>query len=621
MAGPLKTANGDERVRVRVRVRRKRRRRRGNRLIRWLLLLLAVLAVVLFLDASYCVFSMGRDLRATRDALERGSTQIEAGDVEGAASSFAVAQVAATHADGVSRHPAMALAGLVPGVGDDLDAVRSLTTASDFAAQAGESLTLAAQAARWDGKRVPGIDPGGTIDLSVIRGATPALDRASVLLSRADAQLANLDTAPLFGPVRDAVTAARTLIGDRERLAERAATLTRLLPPFLGADGPRRYVILMMNLSDPRGAGGYPGSFGLLRVSHGTIGLQELEPTSVLGKVPAIDPPSPAYAKRYGPFGGLTTFIASTYSPDFPTTAKVFMRMWDASGRAPVDGIIAGDQVLLSSLVGVMGTVDSPAWPDPITTANAIQVLGADTFLTPSQERSNHWQSALGTALWRALLSRPLPPIPLTTALSSSVTQRHLQVFAARSAEEQQLVKLGVGGQLVMPADPLMVSWSGLVPSRTGFYAKTSIDYQATTQGDGTTRVTEAVTLTNTATSDPTQSILYGFIGDGYPLGTYSGLASVYLPEGATHVSSNGQSDVSFGQQEFGHRVMVQILTVDPGKSATTTISYTLPTGILHRDGLTLLPQPSLSPPDTTVRFDGRVAFSAPLTTTITLHP
>ena len=252
----------------------------------------------------------------------------------------------------------------------------------------------------------------------MIRDATPALDRASALFSRAGAELTSIRTEGLLGPVRDAVVAARTLIADRRRLAVRAAELTRLLPPFLGAEGPRRYVILMMNLSDPRGSGGYPGSFGVLRVAHGAIQLQDLEPTSVLGKVPAIDPPSKEYAKRYGPFGGLTTFIASTYSPDFPTTARVFMQMWEASGRPPLDGVIAGDQVLLSSLVGVMGTVDSPVWPDPITTANATQVLGADTFLTVSQQRSDHWQSALGTALWQALLSRPLPPVPLTAALS-----------------------------------------------------------------------------------------------------------------------------------------------------------------------------------------------------------
>ena len=79
--------------------------------------------------------------------------------MDGAAASFAAAQVSATHADGVSRHPAIALAGLIPGIHDDLQAVRSLTTASDLAAQAGESLTLAARAAGWDGERVPGSIP------------------------------------------------------------------------------------------------------------------------------------------------------------------------------------------------------------------------------------------------------------------------------------------------------------------------------------------------------------------------------------------------------------------------------------------------------------------------------
>jgi hypothetical protein len=360
----------------------------------------------------------------------------------------------------------------------------------------------------------------------------------------------------------------------------------------------------------------------LLSIDHGRIHLQDLDPTSTLGHVPAVAAPSDDYRRRYGPFGGLTTFISSTYSPDFPTAAQVFMRMWEASGREPIDGVIGGDSVLLSDLLGAIGPVQTPAWRRTITARNVSTALDAGTFRTTSQARSDRWQGAIGTTLWRALLTRPLPPVALGSALSLAASEQHLQMYTADPAQERLLNELGISGAIDLGPDPLLVSWSGLVPSRAGYFARKSIAYQAIAQPDGSTRVTMTLTLANAApTTISRESILLGFEGDGYPIGAYSGVASIYLPVDATKVSSSGDSEVSLTQHEFDHRVLVRVLTAKAGQSVATTISYTLPAGSLESDGLTLIPQPALSPTTVTVRFGDRVAFDGPLTTRTTLHP
>jgi Protein of unknown function (DUF4012) len=621
--GQLERGTTSDLVRVRVgRKRRKSRRRADGRVARWVLLGLAGVLLVLFLDASYTWFTLSRDLRSIREALQRGTEQIAAGDLAGAASSFAVAQTSADRAGQATHHPATWLLGKVPGLGEDLQAVRSLATASDYTAQAGQSLALAARGAGWKTTQLPGVKPGGAIDVEVIRRAAPTVERAAVLLRRADGVLRPVTTDGLIGPVASAVETAKALLGDRALLAERAALVSRFLPGFLGADGPQRYVLLMMNLSDPRGAGGYPGTYGLLTIDRGRIHLQNLAPTSTLGHVTPITPPSKDYGRRYGPFGGLTAFISTTYSPDFPTAAQVFMRMWNASGREPIDGVIGGDSVLLSDLISAIGPVETPAWPRTITAGNVSRALDAGTFRTTSQARSDRWQGAIGTALWQALLTRPLPPVALGSALSLAASEQHLQMYAADPTQERLLGELGISGAVNLGPDPLFVSWSGLVASRAGYFARKSIAYQATAQPDGSTRVTMALTLANAApTTTRRESILLGFKGDGYPIGAYSGLASIYLPEGATRVSSSGSAQVSLTQHEFNHRVLVRVLTAKAGESATTTISYTLAAGVLESDGLTLVPQPALSPTTVTVRFGDRVAFDGPLTSRTTLRP
>ena len=51
------------------------------------------------------------------------------------------------------------------------------------------------------------------------------------------------------------------------------ARATRILPSVLGADGPRRYLVLVQNNSEPRSLGGLAGSVIELRANRGRIEL------------------------------------------------------------------------------------------------------------------------------------------------------------------------------------------------------------------------------------------------------------------------------------------------------------------------------------------------------------
>jgi hypothetical protein len=564
------------------------------------------LILVALLDAAWVATTTTRELRLARDSLQRGASSLVEGKIDDATAAFVAAGDSADEAISAMGHPTALIGSELPVIGDDVRAVKAMATASQLGARAGSSLAVAARAAGWHGSTTLTFGEGGPFPLTAVEAAAPDLDAAAALLGQADATVAQIGSDGLIAPVRDALDEARGTLDRNERAVRSAATLGHLLPTFLGGEGPRRYLLVSLNLSDPRGSGGYPGTYGVLKADDGRLSLEAFGPTSELGVVPRVSAPADV-VRRYARFGALTHPIASTYSPDFPTSARLLLEMWNASGHEPLDGVIAVDSVWTSYLLAETGPVETPAWPKPIDAENVSTVINRDTFLTSSQARSDRLQDAIGEALMRATLERPFAPTSAASALARAASERHLQVYSADPKEEELLRQLGASGEVELGPDPLLVAWDGATGSRAGYFAKKSVAYRAELQPDGSAHVTIRLTLRNTAPSAP-PSILLGFKDWGVPIGAYWAYANVYLPEGAEQISGRvlGQPSVNLIEREFGHPVVLQLLRVTPGRSVTATISYRLPDALtdvgdreLYR--VDILPTPALHPDDYTV--------------------
>ena len=555
----------------------------GGSARRWVIGLVGLAVVVLLADAAWSTLGATRDLKGARDQLRLGGELLVAGDLPGAQAAFGQASSLARSADGYLGHPVPRLAGALPWVGDDVHAVEALSGAATDAAYAGLELTAAARSVGWDGETVPGFGAGGTIDAAGIADGAPALRAAASTLDEAQSILAEIDTDGLVGPVASAVERARAEFTERASVADTAADVAEVLPGFLGAGGPRSYLVVMQNLSDPRGAGGYPGSYGLIHVDGQRIELEEMEPASA---IPAVSPiAAPADVVRlYGSFGATTDFIATTYSPDFPTDARLMLGIWEAAGYPPVDGVISGDAVLMSYLLEGLGPVDSPVlapgWPASITAANAVEVINRDTFQTTSQRRSDDWQAAIGTALWGALLSRPPPPRALADAIARGAAERHFQVYSADPAQQETLAELGVAGEVSFSEDhPPLVVLQGFSDNRAGYFATTEVASSSSDMADGSTRVTVTVTLRNTAPTGP-PSILLGTATSQARNGSFQAQLQVYLPDGAEVLKSTvdgGPGALQLVEEEFGRPMAIQFLETEAGTTTTATIVYRVP--------------------------------------------
>jgi hypothetical protein len=325
--------------------------------------LLFALAV---LDVVYVAATAPRELRSARDHLEAGAVALQTGDLAQARTQFTVARDSIARAQGALGQPVVGLIGLLPRIGDNVDAVRSLADASGGAASAALRLVDAAETVGWTGHELPSFDSGVVQVVHGLEQAAPDLEAAARALDRATAEVRAIDTGPLIGPVRTAVVQARDTLEEKNKLAQTAASLGQLVPSLLGADGRRTYLVITQNLSEARGSGGFPGDYATLTADEGRIDLTRFADIGTLDEVDPIRMPAD-YVRRYAGFGGLTTFHASNFSPDFPTSAQALTRMWAASGRRPVDGVIAVDPVWMSYVLDAMGAVRAPAWPYAIT--------------------------------------------------------------------------------------------------------------------------------------------------------------------------------------------------------------------------------------------------------------
>ncbi len=594
-----------QRVRVRVRSKRKRRRRRRRwwRLhpVRAALLGVAALAALLALDGAWAASTVAHGLPVFRDYLQAGVSALEAGHTAEAEADLALARSSAASVSAALRQPAAEIAGWLPILGPNVDAIREMASASDSAAAAAESLTGALRATGWDGQSIPGWKPGGGVDLAVVERVQPFVNSFSSYMSKAAAAMGSVSTSGLFGTVRRAVTTVRTNLDAKAHEARSLATLTGLLPKLLGGQGTRRYLLLVQNLSDPRGSGGFPGEFGVLTAANGRLSLGPLLGGQTLQrKVPPVSAPKEVRV-RYGRFGGLTRLIASTYSPDFPTTARIILEMWKALGHPPPDGVIAVDSVWMSYVLRAIGPVKVPGLATPISADNADAMIGKQPFLLPSAQ-ADALETLIGETLFHAVLSRSPSIGTLASGMAEAASQRHLQMYATDPSVQTVLSRLGVSGAVTLAPNPLMVAWDGATANRAGYFAQKQVTYRATLAADGSAEVAQTIVLHNGAPKGP-PSVLLGRGGGTYPVGYYGAYVNAYMAAGATAIRQTLSNSPGFQLvgNEFDHPVALQFLGTPSGTSVTWQLGYrlasaTTTSGGMHRFELQILPQPALNP-------------------------
>jgi Protein of unknown function (DUF4012) len=382
--------------------------------------------------------------------------------------------------------------------------------------------------------------------------------------------------------------------------------LTRYALAFLGADGPRNYLVMGENNAEMRDEGA-PLSYSVMNTSSGAITVSSGQSVGDLG----LSAPAPGIAVPAGTqavFGELdpTEIWQSTNATaDFSFSGRDMQAMYAAATGAHVDGVIGIDVVALQGLLALTGPVSVSGIPEPVTSANAANILLDQLYegLPPnsSQGLRREELAAVTSAVFQQLRTGKVDVVALARTLATEVAGRHLQLWDENPQYEQILRDVGASGDIDTddPTRTFHVAVENATATKLDYFVTVAISDTVIVFPDGDAEVDTSVTLTNHAPAGQPPSYQLGPDGvNSHVSGEYVGRVFLWGPRGAKQEKSVKESGLLLAGEVD--------LPVLAGKSATAQFETTIPKAVQGgRLRLVFVPQPRLAPESLSVHVIG----------------
>lgn len=451
---------------------------------------------------------------------------------------------------------------------------------------------------------------GGRVDLDAVGAlAGPAADFASVASESAD-DIDTLRSPWLVAPVADRVSEVYEEVEGLVETSADLATVARVAPPMLGADGDRSYLVLFVTPAESRAAGGFVGNWVLLRATDGRLQVDEVGRSSDLNEllrtreVPLTAPEE--YVARYGPSRPERFFQDVTLSPDVPVVAQVAADLFTAATDRRVDGVVLADPDALASLLAISGPVEIDDVTLDEDTASDFLLREQYAAFPTERERLGFLDELVETVFTR-LVGNDLPdPAELADVLRSAVREDRLTLWSAVAEEQADLASLGIDGGFPSPTDG--GDLVGLVTQNLGqnkidVFLERSLSYDVEWSG-GVARSTATIELRNAAPSSGLPDAVIGNNDQGLPFGTNVVNLTLYSPLDLVTASLGGAPVALQRLPELGVQAYATTVTLGPGDTAVLTIELTGPVALV--DGsyhLAIAHQPTVNDDQVDVRI------------------
>ncbi|WP_418275847.1 DUF4012 domain-containing protein [Isoptericola jiangsuensis] len=568
---------------------------RRRRTVRWILLGVVAVAVVV----AVCAGLLVRDAFAARDALERAAAEIPAVQESLRESlddpaqdsplladdpALASLQKSTAEARAATDGPLWWLAARLPVVGQSVGAATTMSRVIDEVAD----VVVPALAMTADAARLTTRADDGTIDLAAIAEVAPEVSAARDVLAGSRTSLSQIDPTAIQPVFVEPVITLDAQLASLDGLLASAERATSLLPPMLGADAPRRYLLLGLTNAELRTGGGITGSLMELEVDGGRVGVGTQASSGDVGPFApgtiALDPQDEAaYTDRLGRF-----VQDVTLTPDFPTTAGVAVQMWQESHGVEVDGVLATDPVALSYLLAATGpvTVDLPPRLAALVGTDELEVQAetvVDLLLRRAYDvldaqQSDRFFALVAATVFEALSTSDVTPADLLPALERAAAEHRLGVWSATPAEQDLLDSTLLAGTFGddRAADAVGVFLDDAVVGKLSAYLDTAVELQGSVcTGEGRTD-TVALSLTNTL-DDAAAADLPTYVAgpvDAPDRGRMTYVVSAYGPrDGATpRLSQDGAATGGDTTGVHGRQRVAVTVVLDPGESTVLQV-------------------------------------------------
>src|SRR4051794_8396876 len=419
----------------------------------WLLgAAIIIVAVGGYLSAT--ALKARQQLLAARADVSALKSHVLAGDNAAAQRDLSLARSASSSAHGLTGGPVWAVAAAIPWAGGPFNTLRTVaSTAHDVTGGLLPDIIATAGVLSPDKLRVA----GDKLDLAALSSAAPRLDRASAEANAADRRLRRDTGTTWLGAADRGRAQFLTLLDGLQGTLTNAAAASRLMPPMLGADGPRNYLLAFENDAEARGLGGLTGAYAILHTDHGRMTFTRFGNDGDLAKPVNVDLGT-GFTNRYLPLGAEDLFLNSDVSPHFPYAAQIWRAMWKQKTRQTLDGALATDPTALSYLLGATGPTKLSDGT-VVTADNVVALTESQAYVRYPTVKDAAARKTYLLAISRAVADHVVHDSSghtraLATAMGHAIGERRLLVWSAHPDEEKQLSAFPLAGLLPQTSSP-----------------------------------------------------------------------------------------------------------------------------------------------------------------------
>ena len=536
-----------------------------------------VVLLLVMIGAVYVAASSASDLFAARSALEGDVQDLDLEEIEDARDRLASAS---ERLDGTVA----SIVGVVPVVGQNLGALEAVADGAGPVLEAAVGLK-----GTVDEIQEEDLVQDGRVRLDLVEEISQPLADQADAFNGLDEKLSDARSGWLLPPVNDQLVDLQERSRDLRSTAGKAAAASALAPAMLGGDGPRTYLVILMNNAELRGAGGILSGAGVVTMNDGRIELGDFSPYGDLGSRPYQRVPAPPeFVRRFGFAKADTTlWINTTYSPEVPDVALVASRLYKKVRNVATDGAIVVDPRGIAALMPPGATVESPSGGElnAETLPEYIYSTAYDEVGGNSRARRESLLD-IGRDVFKMLAERGPGGVEELDGLAGAVSAGHLRFISFDESEAELLEEVGASGALPSSStDTVFTSVQNHGPDKLDFWIERSIVHRCSMEEEQALCET-SVTLRNDA---PDGLSLYV---SPRPDNATNEFLEIYAPIEAdvTSAELDGEpaevlSDTQGDLQTHGADV-----SITSGEETTLTLTYTLPL-----DGsydLTVVPQP-----------------------------
>ncbi|GAA3530812.1 DUF4012 domain-containing protein [Nocardioides daeguensis] len=491
--------------------------------------------------------------------------------------------------------------GRVPVLGDDARGIETTSRVlADLARDGVEPLVSASD-------RFEELLPrGGALDVGVAEELADPVARAHRAFAAADADLTAVDASGFVGRLHRQFTDFRDQVAEASDALGSAETATRVLPTMLGAEGPRRYLLVFENNAEIRGTGGLAGAVSYVEAADGRLELRGHVAASSLGEAPApVLPLSGAEQELYGDVLG-TYAMNATMTPDAPRAAALLKARWEREFPGQrVDGVVLLDALAIGYLLDATGPVNVDGVQ--ITGANAVDELLHTTYLRlPEPARQDAFFAEVAAATFAKFTSGLGNPTGVLEALGRATDERRVLVHAFDDAVQQELAGTPIAGELATDPESedaqVAVTLNDMTGAKMSYYLRYDVDVSATACRGSAQTYSAKARISSVA--PPEAATLPDYITGGGTYGPQPGTqvlaVRVFGPVGGevSDLEFNGVASEAVEVDQDGRPVAMTYVQLTPGQ--TVDLAWKMKSGAGQTGDTALAVTPTIERKDST---------------------